>query len=63
MDSKGWTPSIPSEVIDNWGIKCAGQSAHLMPQARRAGHHCLGRRFILSEETTASGLLTRLCAC
>ncbi|PQM40059.1 uncharacterized protein Pyn_07211 [Prunus yedoensis var. nudiflora] len=23
MDSKGWTLSIPSEVIDNWGINCA----------------------------------------
>ncbi|PQM42091.1 hypothetical protein Pyn_01113 [Prunus yedoensis var. nudiflora] len=42
MDSKGWTLCIPSEVIDNWGIKCTGQSAHLMPQARRAGHYCPG---------------------
>ncbi|PQM33216.1 hypothetical protein Pyn_16735 [Prunus yedoensis var. nudiflora] len=30
-----------------------------MFQARRVGHHCPGRRFVLSEETTASGLLTR----
>ncbi|PQP98068.1 hypothetical protein Pyn_16783 [Prunus yedoensis var. nudiflora] len=44
MDSKGWTLSIPSEVIDNWCIKCAGQSAHLMPKARLAGHHCLDLR-------------------
>ncbi|PQP91788.1 hypothetical protein Pyn_12553 [Prunus yedoensis var. nudiflora] len=59
MDSKGWTLSIPSEVIDNWGIKCAGQSAHLMFQARRVGHHCPGRRFASSNEMAASGLLTR----
>ncbi|PQQ06135.1 hypothetical protein Pyn_36330 [Prunus yedoensis var. nudiflora] len=32
MDSRGWTPCIPSEVIDNWGIKCAGQLAHLIPK-------------------------------
>ncbi|PQQ02755.1 hypothetical protein Pyn_14251 [Prunus yedoensis var. nudiflora] len=42
MDSKGWTPSIPSSVINNWGIKCTGQSAHLMPHVRRAGHYCPG---------------------
>ncbi|PQQ03022.1 hypothetical protein Pyn_04782 [Prunus yedoensis var. nudiflora] len=59
MDSKEWTPCIPSEVIDNWGIKCAGQSAHLMLQARRVGHHCPGRRFASSNETTVSGLSTR----
>ncbi|PQQ00289.1 uncharacterized protein Pyn_32351 [Prunus yedoensis var. nudiflora] len=32
MDFRGWTLCIPSEVTDNWCIKCAGQSAHLMPK-------------------------------
>ncbi|PQP99915.1 hypothetical protein Pyn_34775 [Prunus yedoensis var. nudiflora] len=42
MDSKGWTPCIPLEVIDNWGTKCTGQSAHFMLQACRVDHHCPG---------------------
>ncbi|PQP99321.1 hypothetical protein Pyn_18496 [Prunus yedoensis var. nudiflora] len=61
MDSRGWTLCILFEVIDNWGIKCAGQSARLMhkhvSQAIIAQTYARCR-FVSSDETTASGLST-----
>ncbi|PQQ06132.1 hypothetical protein Pyn_36327 [Prunus yedoensis var. nudiflora] len=62
MDSRGWTLCIPSEVIDSWCLKCAGQSAHLMHM--HVVHAIIAqtyarRRFVSSNETTASVLSTR----
>ncbi|PQP97038.1 hypothetical protein Pyn_07636 [Prunus yedoensis var. nudiflora] len=62
MDSRGWTLCIPSEVIDSWCLKCASRSAHLMRKhvvQAIIAQTCASRRFVSSNETTASGLPTR----